>query len=369
MMAQLSKRRLALYAAASFVLFAALFEVLSQLVMLGLQNSSANIILNQWRQEADLMGQVKEVHPIYGFHHKPNFVWHGKKLTNSMRMSQPEEVSIEKDPKKTRILCLGDSTTEGAIGRFSYPSSLQSILSEVGAQVEVINAGVNGWLSGQMMTWTHTELKDLKPDVVLLYPGWNEFMYKFVINNPSEEPIYTRRTWPWIFLQRGRSSFISLAEYLGLSLRKVTQRDRQMVYLTDEVYFESQDDIWWFYRDLESTFGAFRNRNPNVKIIVGLLASPLPMSPPSDFHGTWNFISETGLTPEHVRKLLDRFNEVNKVFYKNNRVVIIDPRGVLEKTKTPLRIFSDLSHLTAEGYQMLARQFSKAILNGGEAER
>jgi lysophospholipase L1-like esterase len=77
-------------------------------------------------------------------HHLRNNEFHFTRNTNSLGFSD-KEWTIKKDSATRRILCLGDSFTEGDGAAYdsSYPSVLQSIL-EKQENVEVMNAGVCG---------------------------------------------------------------------------------------------------------------------------------------------------------------------------------------------------------------------------------
>jgi lysophospholipase L1-like esterase len=76
----------------------------------------------------------------------------------------------EKD--RLRVLCLGDSCTRLAVGGSPYPTILQAILDD--ERAEVFNASLPGYTSHQGLAWLRAELLDLKPDVVVVYFGWND---------------------------------------------------------------------------------------------------------------------------------------------------------------------------------------------------
>lgn len=82
----------------------------------------------------------------------------------------------EVDPghRRFRILAIGDSCTFGtALGEeYPYPRVVERALGRAGREVEVINAGVEGYGPKNVLLRIE-ELKRLKPEVTTIYLGWN----------------------------------------------------------------------------------------------------------------------------------------------------------------------------------------------------
>jgi lysophospholipase L1-like esterase len=76
---------------------------------------------------------------------------------------------------RLRIVCLGGSTTygHGVRGIEAWPAVLEDILRRRGIPSEVINAGVPGYGSRQILMRYHRDIARLTPDIVLFYEGWN----------------------------------------------------------------------------------------------------------------------------------------------------------------------------------------------------
>jgi lysophospholipase L1-like esterase len=91
--------------------------------------------------------------------------------------------SVEREPDETRILCLGGSTTEGGnpeglVG--SYPYLLEQLLEErAGRAFQVMNAGMSGWTSAEMLASWFLCLQDFAPDVLVLHEGVNDLEPRF----------------------------------------------------------------------------------------------------------------------------------------------------------------------------------------------
>jgi len=87
-------------------------------------------------------------------------------------------------PGVPRIVCLGGSTTEGGNpqGRNgAYPRLLERELEKrTGRDFEVLNAGISGWTSAEMLiTWFLT-IQDFQPDVVVLHEAVNDLEPRFL---------------------------------------------------------------------------------------------------------------------------------------------------------------------------------------------
>ena|SRR3989338_269642 len=77
---------------------------------------------------------------------------------------------------KLRIFCLGGSTTACDCNddHEAWPAQLEQCLDAQGYNVEVVNAGVQGWYSYQDLLRFKQEICSYHPDIVLLHQGWNE---------------------------------------------------------------------------------------------------------------------------------------------------------------------------------------------------
>ena len=91
---------------------------------------------------------------------------------------------------RPRILCLGGSTTFGmsVTDGLEWPARLEAHL---GGRVEVVNAGRPGATSCVNYQYLRDRLVRLRPDVVVLYEGFND-LWKGVRRHAGEQPDYTR---------------------------------------------------------------------------------------------------------------------------------------------------------------------------------
>jgi lysophospholipase L1-like esterase len=87
------------------------------------------------------------------------------------RFVQPGEPAPPRTAKP-RVLCVGDSCTRLTDDGVPYSLALESLL---GSQtIEVFNASLPGYTTYQGRAWLHHGLLDLRPDVVVIYFGWND---------------------------------------------------------------------------------------------------------------------------------------------------------------------------------------------------
>jgi lysophospholipase L1-like esterase len=84
-----------------------------------------------------------------------------------------------KPPGVYRIFAVGDSCTFGSgFWRETYPAIVGQILDADArsSRFEVINAGIEGYNSEFALDRIRTELLAYRPDMVILYIGWNDLM-------------------------------------------------------------------------------------------------------------------------------------------------------------------------------------------------
>ena len=112
-------------------------------------------------------------------------------IAQNSRGFRDTERSVEKPPGVTRILCCGDSFTwgwgveQGDI----YTAVLERRYAEAGAAVEILNAGVGGYSTDQLLIYLLGEGLFYAPDHVVYQAAWND-----VRDNPRTvvEAIYNK---------------------------------------------------------------------------------------------------------------------------------------------------------------------------------
>jgi lysophospholipase L1-like esterase len=87
-----------------------------------------------------------------------------------------EAPSLPKDPNVLRIFAVGGSSVFDHQAVPSWPERLGPLLSGE-RKVESFNGGVPGYSSREALEFYRDRVARFRPDVVILYPGWNDVKY------------------------------------------------------------------------------------------------------------------------------------------------------------------------------------------------
>jgi len=255
-------------------------------------------------------------------------------------------------PGVYRIIALGDSCTFGTgFWQVSYPGVLQRLLDGGGAprRFEVINAGIEGYNSTFALDRIRDELLRYRPNLVLLYVGWNDLMKI----DPSNQAEVDKYRWLATILD---SSYLVKAykKLLFVNLRPVVLRPR-----TDE----RPEDIEAFahftptrYRsNLEAMVRLLRQNGVAVMMVTlptvvrpGMTGDELqrahvffPYFP--DAYGTARFLS---LHRAYNRAIVDVASQ--------ERAELVDLVPVFDALPQKQTYFWDTMHPSATGHTLIA---------------
>ena len=84
------------------------------------------------------------------------------------------DIAVPKPAGLTRVMCYGDSNTDGPPDGESWPNRLNGILRAENPAQEVVNAGVTGYSSYQGLQRFREDVGEYDPDVVMVSFGWND---------------------------------------------------------------------------------------------------------------------------------------------------------------------------------------------------
>ena len=108
------------------------------------------------------------------------------------------EITKEKPANTYRIFTIGGSSMYSMNSlddeTISYHLQKKFDQYELGVKIEVINAGVNGAWSGTEKEMIKNKLVEFKPDLLLVYDGWNDHSRKEV-NRPNSDEYEWRNNW------------------------------------------------------------------------------------------------------------------------------------------------------------------------------
>ena len=194
------------------------------------------------------MARFQAYHPVYGFFHQPGvsgwvrtdeFTSFVKFNTQGLR---GPEVAIPKPAGTFRALVLGDSVVEGAqvAEEATMAGQLRTALAHLadGQRVEVVNAGVAGFGTGQQLLFLEREGLGYQPDLLVLV---------FTIaNDPADNSVAVARRFrlaaerrPFFVLNGGQLELQPFEApppepFSGL---RTFLRDRSVIFTTLE--------LWW----------------------------------------------------------------------------------------------------------------------------
>lgn len=114
---------------------------------------------------------------------RPNRVFVSNKVVlraNSLGLRSPE-IPLARSPGSWRLAVVGASTVMGAYDpdtEQTFPARLEQRLRRdfPERRVEVVNAGIVGYKLNDQRRMLETRIADLHPDLVVLYPGFNDFL-------------------------------------------------------------------------------------------------------------------------------------------------------------------------------------------------
>jgi lysophospholipase L1-like esterase len=158
---------------AALATLAALEALATAAVMLGLAEPyvpTETRVANQtedWRLVHVMSDDYREPDPVLLWRPVPRspYGW--------QRFRGPD-VAVPKPGGVTRLMCYGDSNTDGPLAGNAWPAQLGVLLGGDSREEEVINAGVAGYSSYQGLQRLREEVEVYEPDVVLVSFGWND---------------------------------------------------------------------------------------------------------------------------------------------------------------------------------------------------
>ncbi len=365
------RKRLA-FALLTFTLFFALIEGIARIVW---SRMEANVLAQVAKGgEAvlrnDAINYLKDPSPVYGYVLKPGYQ-HDGWIVNEAGFFQREPVERARAPGTLRVVSMGESTTQGGdVDRGNYPTHLRTLLAtatEGYAGTEVINAGVSGWVSDQVALRAEHELAAFRPDVVVLYMGWNDFQSYDPFGAPPTES-YFDTTYGYVDL----SPFASLRSVALLTalrdhqLRQARLKDPPRAPAAGSAS-EPRETYRYFLRNLDRIVAAFRRENPQVVIAISTLAARWPQGTQEDFDSQYGHVwwmKEHGMGPQEASVALARFNALIREYAAERGLVLVDMEAeyaALDRS----RLFFDFAHMHPDGYALMAGTIYEALRKAG----
>jgi lysophospholipase L1-like esterase len=318
-----------------------------------------------------------EPHPYLGYANRPGFTRQPYGLDrrqishNALGLRGPE-TTWAKPPGVYRILCVGGSSTYGdgcTSDATTWPARLQAHLADAVAplEVEVLNAGCQGWSTFESLINLSLRGVDLEPDLVVVYHAINDVRCA-LWNEPAPDNAHWRAVWPverpsapqrWL----ERTTTWRLLRSLDPAWRAGRGGDlgRYAIagYPGDEHSYDTPSDLGFasVRRNLASLVAVARAHG--AQVVLGLQGVRW-----SDLDG----IPGAAAQREGLRRVLAVTREVGAEL----DVPVVDLASALESEARRQvadggrdRVFTREVHLTDEGADLLARTLARSLLELG----
>ena len=267
-----------------------------------------------------------------------------------------EEWTLAKDPGVVRVLCLGASTTEGGNAdswQGSYPYQLEQVLEQrTGRRYEVMNAGMSGWTTAEMLTSWFLLLRDYAPDVLVLHEGVNDLLPRFQDGFRSDYS-HWRRSMPSAGV-RGIDRWLAASDlYLWLRLRRGSVPNIQALtsHPRRPAPREEGDPL-----PLETSAPFTRNLACIARDARHQGARVVCMTMPYE-------IALVAGEPRPWRQGLDQLAEAVRALARDEGLELVDAARAFEERAAELRPeFLDLVHLQPPGNRVKAELLADRIL-------
>jgi len=160
-----------------------LFSIVVVLLFLALLECSLRLCAQFFLRQADL-DPYEVPNSKWGWSLKPGYCAYryspdsGRKelLVINSKGFRGKEFTLHKDPNNTRVIVMGDSVTFGIVPESCpYPAQLQRLFNKQHlGKIEVINAGVEGYSSENVLNRLRYDILQYQPDILIVYVGWND---------------------------------------------------------------------------------------------------------------------------------------------------------------------------------------------------
>ena len=264
---------------------------------------------------------------------------------------------------------MGESTTQGhSTDVGNYPVYLKATLEQRArgyAAVEMINAGVSGWTSDQLALRAERQLAAYRPDIVVLYAGWNDFQSYDPFGPPP-----TRSYFEQAF------GVVPPGERLGL----------RSVQLLSAAYTSVSTRVAGKMKSLGAArSGATGQDGRRVPVLPGQSRPDRggvsaagsracgsrsarwwrrwPMAPPEDRSGPL-WIKARSLSQTDAAGAVARFNDLIREYARAHDLILIDAAATFASLDRQALMW-DFIHMHAEGYELLALVIYDGLVRAG----
>jgi lysophospholipase L1-like esterase len=257
------------------------------------------------------------------------------------------EVNSTKAPGVYRIVTLGDSATFGPHeSECAYPYQLSDLLAP--RQVEVVNAGIEGYRSDRALVHLQRDVMPLHPDLVTVFIGWNDLYQNDPKVESDEQSLEGSPLSRVLTLSDAAQTFRRV-----FFLRFQGQRARTSGGSTLPPDYQP---IGYGER-LRSIFRTARAGGADVVIFTWPTILSDDMSPAA--------IAKAHYPPyttslDELRTLYDRYQSTLRQVAAEEQVPVIDNEAIFPNDRKA-DLFIDTAHFTCEGQTMVAQNVASAL--------
>lgn len=240
-----------------------------------------------------------------------------------------------------RVICLGDSTTQGYMMQpmviahdQTYPYYLEKILNDrrTSLNFEVINAGCGGYSSFQGKRYLENELLRLDPDLLIVWFGANDMRY--AISHRDSQQRIPDKTISGLdslfskskFYQFYRQALLNIASNLKKDERRVTAKE--------------------FYENLNGMNDLAESRGIKILFII-------PFSKQNSRIVT---LEESEGVADYMNIFLD---------LKKEDIAVVDLGQFFKQEKDGASYFFDYCHANPQGNRLIANSVYAKLLESG----
>ncbi len=315
-------------------------------------------------------------HHYLGYVTVPNYS-KGENQHNSLGF-RGEEFLIEKPESIYRIVSIGASTTYGTDVenyKHSYPYQLQDYLQKQGyTSVEVINAGIGGYSSFEILMNLQFRVLELKPDLVIIYQGINDIDTRIVYppeayrgdNSGHRAPFIQDTVMPSIF------EYSTALRILGLNIgwfeshSSINWTRNRKTNTTYDGIFRKSFDLGTYPEIMVDDKGAMYMLDHNPPIYFANNATTMALASQaigadvlfSTFATSQEFENANVKSDVYIRAIQEHNEVTHEVADKTNSY-FFDLASIFPQDK---KYYADGRHMTLEGNALRAQLLGDYII-------
>lgn len=289
------------------------------------------------RHRETFLGHYKVADPVLGWRLSPGY--RSEMVTINDDGFRGDPIA---DTAAARIVMVGNSCVFGTTVGDSH--TIPALLEKRLQGVDVINAGVPGYSVEHVRKHFERDIKPLKPDVLVVYAGWNDYFsyYPGDIQYARPENHWFNRALEYSYVLKG------VTKFAFQTVRPKLARGN------------GDAELYRNYRPARF-INAYRAliesaRAANVRVVALTLPSLLYTGSREKMYYPF-FTTNTDL----MRILIERYNDEIKAMPAE----VWDFAEVIAAIENSERLFEDTHHLNAEGNRIAADWLARRILQAG----